>query len=94
MHGRVVPGTFKDSPYILSSLLEQQTPLRPAEVIADTGAYSDVVFGLFFLLGCTFSPRLKDAGGSRFWRINRTAKYGALDDVARHRINSELIALH
>ena len=29
-----------------------------------------------------------------FWRINRTAKYGALDDVARHRINTELIALH
>jgi TnpA family transposase len=49
---------------------------------------------LFFLLGYTFSPRLKDAGGSRFWRINREAKYGALDEVARHKINTALIALH
>jgi TnpA family transposase len=94
LHGRVVPGTLRDSLYILASLLEQQTSLRPAEVIADTGAYSDVVFGLFFLLGYTFSPRLKDAGGSRFWRINREAKYGALDEVARHKINTALIALH
>ncbi len=94
LHGRVVPGTLRDSLYILAALLEQQTALRPAEVITDTGAYSDVVFGLFFLLGYRFSPRLKDAGGSRFWRIDRNAQYGALNEVARHKINTDLIALH
>ena len=36
--------------------------------MTDTGAYSDVVFGLFHLLGYRFSPRLADIGGTRFWR--------------------------
>jgi len=27
------------------------------------------VFGLFFLLGYQFSPRLADLGGRRFWRL-------------------------
>ena len=38
--------------------------------MTDTGAYSDVVFGLFRLLGYRFSPRLADIGGTRFWRID------------------------
>jgi TnpA family transposase len=44
--------------------------------MTDTGAYSDVVFGLFRLLGYRFSPRLADIGGTRFWRIDPNADYG------------------
>ena len=62
--------------------------------MTDTGAYSDVIFGLFFLLGFRFSPRLKDAGSSRYWRINRDADYGVLNDVARNKINTNVIAQH
>ena len=43
--------------------------------MTDTGAYSDVVFGLFRLLGYRFSPRLADIGGTRFWRIDPNADY-------------------
>ena len=94
LDGQVIPGTMKDSLFILAALLEQQTNLRPTEVMTDTGAYSDVIFGLFSLLGYKFSPRLKDAGGSRFWRVNREVKYGALDEVARGKINSTIISQH
>lgn len=52
------------------------------------------MFGLFHLLGYQFSPRIKDIGGSRYWRIDRTANYGKLNDVSRHRINTALIAQH
>lgn len=38
--------------------------------MTDTGAYSDVVFGLFRPLGHRFSPRLADVGGTRFRRID------------------------
>jgi TnpA family transposase len=31
-------------------VLEQQTELKPTQIMTDTGAYSDVVFGLFRLL--------------------------------------------
>jgi Tn3 transposase DDE domain len=50
-HGIVIPGTLRDSMFILDGLLEQQTSLRPVEVMADTAGTSDIVFGLFWLLG-------------------------------------------
>ena len=64
-------------------VLEQETEFEPTEIMTDTGAYSDVVFGLFWLLGYQFSPRLADIGDSRFWRIDPTADYGALNRLAR-----------
>ena len=65
-----VPGTLRDSLVLLAVVLEQQTDLQPTQIMTDTGAYSDVVFGLFRLLGYRFSPRLADVGGTRFWRID------------------------
>src|ERR1700693_6199588 len=62
--------------------------------MADTGAYADVVFGLFWLLGYRFSPRIADMGNSRLWRIDPKADYGPLNRVSRHRINTDLIAQH
>ena len=90
-HGIVIPGTLGDSPYVLDGLLEHQTSLNPKELMTDTAGYSDVVFGLFWLLGFQFSPRLADLGDSRFWRIDREADYGALGELAKHRINIKLI---
>ncbi len=93
-HNIVVPGTLRDSIYILEGLLEQQTSLNPTQIMADTAGASDMVFGLFWLLGYQFSPRLADAGEARFWRINPDANYGALNDIARHRARPERIKQH
>lgn len=90
----VVPGTLRDSLFLLAVVLEQQTELNPVEIMTDTGAYTDVVFGLFWLLGYRFSPRLADIGGARYWRIDPSADYGPLQGVARHRINTRLIKEH
>ena len=59
-HAIVIPRTLRDSMYILDGLLEHQIQLRPVEIMADTAGVSDVVFGLFWLLGYQFSPRLAD----------------------------------
>ena len=91
-HAIVIPGTLRDSLFILDGLLEQQTSLRPVELMADTAGSSDIVFGLFWLLGYQFSPRLADIGEARFWRIDRAADYGPLNGLARHRLNTDLIA--
>lgn len=90
-HGIVIPGTTHEAPYILEGLLEQQTLLKPLEVMADTAAYSDLIFGLFYLLGYQFSPRLADVGATRFWRMDKGADYGPLNTLARHRVNTRLI---
>ncbi len=91
-HGIVIPGTLRDSLFLLDGLLEQITILQPKEIMTDTAGYSDIVFGLFWLLGYQFSPRLADIGEARFWRINDYANYGALDKLARSRVNVELIS--
>jgi TnpA family transposase len=92
LHGIIIPGTTHEGPYILEGLLEQQTVLRPIEVMADTAAYSDLLFGLFWLLGYQFSPRLADVGEARLWRIDPTTDYGVLNGLARQRVNTDLIS--
>ena len=58
LNAQIIPGTLRDSLHILALRLEQETDLEPNEIMTDTAAYSDVVFGLFWLLGYQFSPRL------------------------------------
>lgn len=89
-----VPGTLRDSLILLAVVLEQQTELHPTKIMTDTGAYSDVVFGLFRLLGYRFSPRLADVGGTRFWRIDADADYGALNAIARQRVSLGQLEAH
>ena len=91
IHGIAITGTLRDAPYLLDGLLEQETHHHPTELITDTGGYSDIVFGLFRLLGYQFSPRLADIGDARFWRMNKQTDYGLLNDLARHKTNNSLI---
>lgn len=91
LHGIAITGTTHEAPWLLEGLLEQQTVLRPMEIMADTAAYSDVIFGLFYLLGYQFSPRLADVGETRFWRMDPAADYGLLNGLARQKVNTGLI---
>ena len=88
-----VSGTLRDSLILLGVVLEQQTELQPTRIMTDAGAYSDIVFGLFRLLGLRFSPRLADMGGARFWRIDPLADYGKLNVLAKSRINIGMVQI-
>jgi TnpA family transposase len=90
-HGIVIPGTLGESPYLLDGLLEHNTELQPQQIMTDTAGYSDLIFGLFWLLGFQFSPRLADLGDARYWRIDKSARYGVLNGIARHCLQRELI---
>jgi len=91
LNGIPVPGTLRDSLVLLAVVLEQQTDLQPTQIMTDTGAYSDIVFGLFRLLSFIFSPRLADIGGARFWRIDPHADYGLLNGVSAHNLSLQKI---
>jgi TnpA family transposase len=93
-HGIVIPGTLRDSIFVLEGLLEQQTDLNPTEIMTDTAGASDLVFGLFWLLGYQFSPRLADAGEAVFWRTDKSADYGVLNELARCNVNTVHIEQH
>ena len=92
--GQVVPGTMRDSLNILHGVLSQNTVLEPKTYTSDTASYSDTIFGLFHLLGLQFAPRIADMGSTRYWRMDRDSDYGALQDLARNKVNTALIAEH
>src|SRR5258708_28066682 len=75
--------------------LSNETELEQCEVffLPSKSVYinTDLIFGLFHLLGYQFSPRLADVGESRFWRIDASADYGVLNGLARQTINRNLI---
>ncbi len=91
-HHIVIPGTLREALFILDGLLDQSTSLRPTEVMTDTNSYTDVVFGLFWLLGFQFSPRLADIKDRRFWRMDRQADYGAFNEISRPKISVKRVA--
>lgn len=70
------------------------TPCFSSLIERNVHINSDIVFGLFALLGYQFSPRLADLGDQRLWRLSPKADYGPLNGVARHRVSSDLIARH
>jgi TnpA family transposase len=63
-------------------------------MMTDTAGTSDMVFGLFWLLGYQFSPRLADVSESVFWRIDKDADYAALNEIFRHCVNPKRIEQH
>jgi TnpA family transposase len=87
----------RDSLYILDTLLNLDAGPRPDMVATDT-ASSDIVFGLFRLLGYRFSPRIADLGGTGFWRADPPARpagdYGPLNAIAPNKVNLEKIVTH
>ncbi|MFJ2818480.1 Tn3 family transposase [Streptomyces sp. NPDC087294] len=91
LHGILIPGTERDSFYLLEGILEQETSLRPTEITSDTHGASEMVFGLFRLLGYQFSPRLADAGSATLYRADPQADYGPLNTLTRDRINLQHI---
>ncbi len=68
--------------------------LEPTQIMTDTAGYSDLVFGLFGLLGFQFSPRIANSQGTKLWRIDSTADYQVLNGVSQNRINLRLIEEH
>ena len=90
-HHIVIPGTLKEALFILDGLLDQTTHLQPTEVMTDTNSYTDIVFGLFWLLGFQFSPRLADIKDRRFWRMEPQADYGVFNDISRHKISTNRV---
>ena len=94
----IITGTVRDSLYILDTLLNLDAGPKPEMVATDTASYSDIVFGLFRLLGYRFSPRIADVGGTGFWRADVPGQpagdYGPLNAISRNKVNLDRIVTH
>lgn len=91
---KVVSGTPRDSLHMIDVVFSQDGGQRPDIIVADTGSYSDLVFGLVHLLGVEYRPALADLPDQRLWHIDPGADYGPLDTAARGRIDLARVRRH
>ena len=76
---------------MLDGLLENDTILRPREHSTDTHGYTEHLFGLCYLLGFSFMPRLRGLADQQLYKIDRGTTYGRLEPLFRGGIDTELI---
>ncbi|MFN2505345.1 MAG: Tn3 family transposase, partial [Acidimicrobiales bacterium] len=89
----VVNCQLREATFVLDGLLYQDSPpIR--EHYTDTHGYTDLLFGLFELLGFRFAPRLRDLPDQTLYRARRGADYGSLSGVLRRTIRDEVIVEH
>jgi Tn3 transposase DDE domain len=81
---KLIPGTQRDSLHVLDGLLANQTGIQPEMGSTDTAGASEIVFALAWTLGYRWAPRLADLPDPRLWRIDREARYGPLNGLARN----------
>jgi TnpA family transposase len=86
----VIPATVRDATYVLDGILHNETELPIVEHTTDTAGYTDLVFALFDLLGLQFSPRIRDLGDQRLYRLG-PAERGEASALLKGSINRQLI---
>jgi TnpA family transposase len=91
---KVVSGTARDSLHMIDVIFSQDGGQRPDIIVADTGSYSDLVFGLVQLLDMEYRPALADLPDQRLWRTEASADYGVLNTAARGRIDLARVRRH
>lgn len=91
---KVIPTTIRDATYVLDEILDNETELTILEHTTDTAGYTDLVFGLFDLLGLQFSPRLANLGEQKLYCIDKQIKYKNINSLIKGKINVDLILRH
>jgi TnpA family transposase len=91
---KVIPATAREATYVLDGILDNHNDLRIEEHTTDTAGYTDLVFGLFELLGLRFSPRVRDIADHRLWRIGPLDHHQYAGPLVRSQIRTDRIIDH
>jgi TnpA family transposase len=91
---KVVSGTDRDCLHALDVIFSSGEGRRADVIVTDTGSYSDLVFGLAHLLDREYRPALADLPDQKLWKTQREADYGALNSLARGRLDLAKVAHH
>ncbi|MFE3453993.1 Tn3 family transposase [Nonomuraea sp. NPDC059194] len=76
--GLLVPGTLRDSLFILDAIHRLDAAEHPEVITTDQGSYSDVVYGLFAICGYQFAPRHADITDTQLWWVDTAMLEGTL----------------
>jgi TnpA family transposase len=78
---RIISCSPREALYVLDGLLENNTILRLREHYTDTHGFTEHVFGLCYLLGYSFMPRLRDLADQHLYKMDRQADHGCLNPL-------------
>lgn len=81
--GLLVPGTLRDSLFILDAIHRLDAAEHPEVITTDQGSYSDIVYGLFAICGYQFAPRHADITDTQLWWADTAMLEGDLTRDAR-----------
>jgi TnpA family transposase len=88
---KVIPSTVRDATYVLDEILDNETELPLEQQATDTHGFTELVFGLFDLLGLQFSPRIRDLADQRLYRVDRQIRYQHIEPLLCGTINRDRI---
>jgi TnpA family transposase len=88
-----IVSTTREATYILDEILDNETELPLLEHASDTHGYTELIFGLFSLLGLKFSPRIRDVAGQQLYHMgtSQLKAHSALKPLFGGTINRWLI---
>ena len=92
---KVIPAGAREGIYALDeifALRDRDTSLEIDEHTTDTAGFTDLLFGVYDLVGLKFSPRIRNVADQRLWHLNPTAF--ADTPLSGHRANQTLIEEH
>ena len=88
---QTIPATVSEAPYILDGLLLNEQGKRVREQYADTGGFTDHVFGITALLGYKFVPRIRDLPSKKIYLPKDVKAPSSLKGLVGGRLKDELI---
>jgi TnpA family transposase len=91
---KIVAGTDRDCLHAIDLFFNSGAANLPEVLVTDTGAYSDLVFGIAQLLGVQYRPALADLPDQKGWRADAGADYGPLNTFARGKLDLTKVRRH
>lgn len=88
---RIISCSPREALYVLDGLLENNTILRLREHYTDTHGFTEHIFGLCYLLGYSFMPRLRDLADQHLYKIDRRADHGCLNPLFHGVAETDLV---
>jgi len=88
---RAISCSPREAIYVLDGLLDNDTILRPREHYTDTHGSTEQLFGLCYLLGFSFMPRLKDLKAQQLYKLASETSYGKIDPLFRGAVDVALL---
>jgi TnpA family transposase len=94
---KVIPASAREGLFALDeifALRDRDSELAIAGHTTDTAGFTDLLFGVYDVVGLGFSPRIRDLADQRLWCLDDTALPDLVEPLMVNRVNVELIAAH